>query len=229
MPPAIPPATDVLVLVLGAWTTGTIVLGALTRLGGEVDPGHFKVVWLVSAVLAGVWGFSAPAAWALAGWCVLTFASIYARRDTEAGLVAGAGAIAVLVVTAAPVAFALTAALLLGAVTNAMLLGHWHLNQPKLGTGPLRRLVWALWAGIAVFTAASVLLVAGALSSRTDAAVLGGVTAVAFTLFTGVLTAMVTHLVRRRSIMSATGILYLAILLCFVSVFTGSLGALAPR
>jgi len=42
-----------------------------------------------------------------------------------------------------------------------------------------------------------------------------------------ILTAMVTHLVRTRSIMSATGVLYLEILMCLVAAFTGLLAALA--
>jgi hypothetical protein len=33
--------------------------------------------------------------------------------------------------------------------------------------------------------------------------------------------------VKSKSIMSATGVLYLAVLLCIVSVFTGTLGALS--
>jgi hypothetical protein len=68
-------------------------------------------------------------------------------------------------------------------------------------------------------------LAAGGLPA--GAAPLAAVTAIAFAAFCGVLTAMVHHLVRTRSIMSATGILYLEILLCLVAVFTGSLAAQA--
>lgn len=228
MPSQTPPATDVLLLVLAAWTTGTVVLGAATRLGGEVDPGHFKVIWLVSAALAALFGIWEPLGWALAAGCLAAFGAVYLKRDAIVGGLAGAGAVAVLLASGAPAVFGLAAALLLGAATNAMLLGHWHLNQPRLGTGPLRRLVWALWAGVGAFTAVSGVLVARALDERVDVAMLGGVTAIFFTLFTGILTAMVAHLVRRRSIQSATGILYLEILLVFVAVFTGALGALAP-
>lgn len=228
MPSQTPPAADVLLLVLIAWTTGTVVLGAATRLGGEVDPGHFKVIWLVSAALAALLGIWEPLGWALAAGCLAAFGAVYLKRDAILGALAGLGAVAVLLASGAPAAFALTAALLLGAVTNAMLLGHWHLNQPRLGTGPLRRLVWGLWAGVGAFAVACGVLIARALDERVDVAMLGGVTAIFFTLFTGVLTAMVAHLVRRRSIQSATGILYLEILLVFVAVFTGALGALAP-
>jgi hypothetical protein len=85
--------------------------------------------------------------------------------------------------------------------------------------------VWALWVALVAFIAASValLVVGGADGVRS----LGGVTAIAFAAFCGILTAMVHHLVRTRSIMSATGILYLEILMLLVSAFTGSLAALA--
>jgi hypothetical protein len=146
-------------------------------------------------------------------------------------LLTAAASIAILVATALTrrggdpslAAFALAAALLMGAVTNAMLLGHWHLNQPRLGTRPIRRLVWALWAGLAVYGPASVWLAL----QGSGATGLGGTTAATFVVFAAVLTAMVGHLVKTRSIMSATGILYLEVLLCLVAVFTGSLGALA--
>lgn len=122
-----------------------------------------------------------------------------------------------------PRLFVLPTAALLGSVTNTMLLGHWHLNQPRLGAKPILRLVWALWAGLAVYAAACVALVAGSTGLRSFAAT----TAIAFTVFAAVLQAMVTHLVRTRSIMSATGILYLEVLLVFVAAFTGALAALA--
>lgn len=210
-----------------AWACGSTLFAAASRLGGQIDSGHFKVVWLVSAALSALAGPAHPAAWLLAGVCALAFVLVWPGRDRIPGLVAAAGAVGVLLAAGRPLGFTLAAALLMGGVTNAMLLGHWHLNQPRLGTQPLMRLLWALWAGLALFGAASGVLVAQALDRAVDAAVLGGLTALAFTVFAAVLTAMVTHLVRKRSIMSATGILYLEILLCLVAVFTGSLGALA--
>lgn len=191
MPLDVPPPTEVLTLVFGAWALGTIAFALWSRTWGEIQSGHFKVMWLVSAGLA-----------AAAGW----------------GIVAGA-----LDPTAEDGAFALAAAALLGAVTNAMLLGHWHLNQPRLGTRPILRLVYALWAALALYAAATAALIA----TGDGVTVFAAVTALAFTVFAGVLTAMVHQLVRTRSIMSATGILYLELLLAFVAAFTGSLGALA--
>jgi hypothetical protein len=215
-----PPATTVLALVLLSWTAGTIVLGAATRTGGRVDDGHFKVVWLVSAAMAVLAGFAHHWVWALAALCAVT---AWRRELTIPAAAGGLGALA----TARPLAFAACAALLLGSVTNAMLLGHWHLNQPKLGTTPLRNLVRGVFAGVVAFAVACVIVLRDALDHERDTAIVGAITGLAFVSFAAVLAAMVAHLVRTRSIMSATGILYLAILLAFVAVFTGSLGALA--
>ncbi len=220
--PDVPPPTDVLTLVFLAWMAGTAVLGAATRLWGEIQPGHFKVVWLTTAAIGIAAGFGYRPAWIVAALALLTFAAIYRRSDRIAGAVTGVTAAVVLGFGAQPYAFAEAA--LLGAVTNAMLLGHWHLNQPKLGTEPIARLVTALWTAIAAFVGSSVWL----LIVRTGSGVRGlaMVTGIVFGVFMAVLTAMVQHLVRTRSIMSATGILYLEILLAFVAVFTGSLAAL---
>jgi hypothetical protein len=220
--PDVPPPTDVLTLVFLAWMAGTAVLGAITRLWGEIQGGHFKVVWLTTAGIGIAAGFGYRPAWVVVALALVTYAAIYRDLERVAGTVTGVVAAVVLGLGAQPYAFAEAA--LLGAVTNAMLLGHWHLNQPKLGTKPIARLVLALWAAIAVFVGSSVWL----LVARTGAGVRGlaMVTGIVFGVFMAVLTAMVQHLVRTRSIMSATGILYLEILLAFVAVFTGSLAAL---
>ncbi len=236
MPPQIPPATDVLVLVILAWGVGTAAGGALIRLGGQVQAGHFKVVWLVSAVMLGLGALAYPPAWAAAAACLLAFGSVYARRDAVVGLVAAAGSVAVLVTASlgaetgrvALAGFMLATAALVGSVTSAMLLGHWHLNQPRLGTGPLRALVWGTWGSLGVFVVASVTLLVAGMRAEAGTVVMGATTAAAFGVFSMVLTAMVTHLVKIRSIQSATGILYLEILLVFASAFTGTLAALSP-
>ncbi len=222
MPIDVPAPTQVLTLVFLAWAVGTAAFAAWTRLWGEIQPGHFKVIWLVTAALAAAAGFGHAPAWILTALCTATFAAIYSKRDREVGIVTAAAGLTILGLGKPPYGFAIAA--LMGAVTNAMLLGHWHLNQPRLGTKPIIRLVWSLVAGLVVFAAATAVLAIGSVSVR----LLGAGTAVAFALFAGVLTAMVIHLVRTRSIMSATGILYLEILLCFVAAFTGSLAALAP-
>ncbi len=222
MPVDVPPPTEVLTLVFLAWAVGTVAFGAWSRLWGEIQPGHFKVIWLASTGLSLAAGFGHTPAFILAVLCAATFGTIYAQRDREAGTVTAAAGLAILGLGAPAYGFAVAA--LMGTVTNAMLLGHWHLNQPKLGTKPIARLVWSLVGGLTLFAVASALLAFGSVSIR----LFGAGTAVAFAIFAGVLTAMVTHLVRTRSIMSATGILYLTILLCFVASFTGSVAALAP-
>lgn len=223
----IPAPTTVLTVVFLAWTTGTIVIGALTRLWGEVQGGHFKVVWLVGAGLSAGAGFGYYPAWLLTLLCLVTFGMIYADADRVPGAITALASLFVLAAGVDLSGYAFAAAALMGAVTNAMLLGHWHLNQPRLGTKPIARLVIGLWGGLAVYIAAAGALIALGLGNG-GVRVLAATTALAFAAFAGVLTAMVHHLVRTRSIMSATGILYLEILLCFVAVFTGSLAALAP-
>ena len=222
MPVDVPAPTKVLTLVFLAWAAGTAVFAAWSRSWKEVHAGHFKVIWLVATGLTLAAGFGYPPAWILTALSAGTFAAIYSRRDREAAVVTAVASLVILGLGQSSYGYAIAA--LMGTVTNAMLLGHWHLNQPKLGTKPIARLVWSLVGGLVVFAVATAVLALGSASVR----LLAAVTAVAFTLFAGVLTAMVAHLVRTRSIMSATGILYLEILLCFVAAFTGSVAALAP-
>ncbi len=219
----IPPPTQVLTAVFGAWAAGTIVLTVVSRFWGEIGKGHFKVMWLVSAGISFATGFGFYPMWIVAGLSLVTYASIYRNADRIAGLVAAALAPLALVVQSDVSVEAFATALLLGAVTNAMLLGHWHLNQPKLGTKPIARLVYVLWAAILLFLGATVQI----LGRATGIGPLGAWTALGFAAFSLILTGMVTHLVRTRSIMSATGILYLEILMLWVAAFTGTLAALA--
>ncbi len=218
----IPPPTQVLTLVFLAWLAGTAAIGALTRVWGQIGPGHFKVIWLVIAGIGVAAGFGHRPAWVLAAASMLTFAAIYVRRDREGGVLTAAGSAVVLAFAAPAYAFAVAA--MLGAVGNAMLLGHWHLNQPKLSTKPIARLVLVLLASLVAFIAATTLVLVG---SPSGIRMLGGVTAIAFAVLAAGLSVMVRHLVATRSIMSATGVLYLQILLTFVAAFTGSLAALS--
>jgi len=223
MSASIPPPTQVLTLVFLAWAAGTIVLAAVSRFFGEIGPGHFKVMWLVGAGISFAAGFGYRPSFAIAGLCLITFMTIYTDSDKYTGLLTAAASLVALGAGTdlRPEAFAV--ALLLGAVSNAMLLGHWHLNQPRLGTKPIARLVWILWAGIVAYLA-----VTGAILAHPKGVQgLGAVTGLAFAAFCLILTAMVHHLVRTRSIMSATGILYLEILMCLVAAFSGTLAALA--
>ncbi len=223
MPADIPPPTQVLTHVFLAWAAGTIVLGAVSRFFGEIQAGHFKVIWLVSAGLAFAAGFGYHPAFGLAGLSLVTYVAIYGEADKIAGAVTAAAAVGALVAGTDHSVETAAVALLMGSVSNAMLLGHWHLNQPRLGTKPIARLVWVVWAGIIAYLAVTATMVAHPKGVQGLAAVTG----LAFAAFCLILTGMVHHLVRTRSIMSATGILYLEILMCLVAAFTGTLAALA--
>jgi hypothetical protein len=167
----------------------------------------------------------------------------YGRTDA-AGVVAGSlagvsGAVALYAAArdmsawAAPLAFSevLAGAALLGAVTNGMLLGHWYLNQPGLKPWALARLTKlclsaSILTGLAGFTAAGKL--AGA---ETQGSVLGlpgfgesfgvvfFITWAVLIVFTGAIVWMVKRCIDIRSIQSATGLYYVALLTAGVSEF----------
>lgn len=122
-------------------------------------------------------------------------------------------------------------AFFLGAVTNGMMLGHWYLNQPGLKPWALARLTQA--ALIAVGLSALIgLLAAGKLAgAETEGAVLGlpgfgdsfGVAFygvwVALLVATGLVVVGARRCIKIRSIQSATGLYYVAILTAGVAEF----------
>jgi hypothetical protein len=125
----------------------------------------------------------------------------------------------------------ITGMLLMGAVTNGMMLGHWYLNQPGLKPWALARLTGL---GIVVVVACAAAAIAGAgrlTASETRGAVLGipgfgesfGVAFFAVGLgllvFTGAIVWMARRCVRIRSIQSATGLYYVALLTAGVAEF----------
>jgi hypothetical protein len=179
---------------------------------------------------------------------VLVGAALYAivqfsRTDVPGAFVgacAAAAGLAALVVLGAsvrgwplvPAAIQLFAgALLLGAVTNGMLLGHWYLNQPGLKPWALARLTALTLVAIAASAVAGIAVVGRLSRASTDGAVLGipgfgdslGPTFFAIWLamvaFTGVVVWMARKCVKIRSIQSATGLLYVALLSAGVSEF----------
>ena len=174
---------------------------------------------------------------------VLYLAVQYSRTDVP-GVVVGsaagiAGAVALTLSAGAisgwPQALAavelMAGAGLLGAVTNGMLLGHWYLNQPGLKPWALARLTQlALVATIA--TAVLGFVATGRLvNASTEGAVLGlpgfgesfgAIFFAAWALllgFTGVVVWMAKRCVNIRSIQSATGLYYVALLTAGVSEF----------
>lgn len=131
-----------------------------------------------------------------------------------------------------PAALGLVAgALLLGAVTNGMLLGHWYLNQPGLKPWALGRLSDLCLAGVVASGLVGALGVGRLAGAETEGAVLGlpgfgesfGAAFyaiwIALLLFTGVVSGMARRCVKIRSIQSATGLFYVAILTAGVSEF----------
>ena len=167
----------------------------------------------------------------------------YVRSDAV-GAVVGAGAGAVggaALVASASLAGALpwplaalqlvSGAALVGSVVNGMLLGHWYLNQPGLQPWALARLT-VLGLGATVVAALLGLVAAPRLAgASTEGAVLGlpgygsSFGAVFFSVWlglvglTGTVVAMARRCVRIRSIQSATGLLYVAVVTAAIAEF----------
>jgi hypothetical protein len=167
----------------------------------------------------------------------------YSRTDVP-GVVVGAAAGMVGLICLVTVAEALpgwppalaaleltAGALLLGAVTNGMLLGHWYLNQPGLKPWALGRLSDLCLLGVGVSAVLGLVAVGRLAGAETQGAVLGlsgfggsfgvffyGIW-IALLIFTGVVSWMARRCVTIRSIQSATGLFYVAILTAGVSEF----------
>ena len=122
-------------------------------------------------------------------------------------------------------------AALLGSVTNGMLLGHWYLNQPGLQPWALARVTTA---GLVVTALSAVIGLSGAsrfIDAPTEGAALGlpgfgqdfgpafFFIWLALVLFTGAVLYGVKRCIAIRSIQSATGLYYVAILTAGVAEF----------
>ena len=130
---------------------------------------------------------------------------------------------------AGPLLSLLVGALALGLVSEAMILGHWYLVKPKLPGQPLQELTFLLLAILALQAALLVLnatvpardapestaLLAGSLASNPAFWLRVGVGL----LFPLVLAYMAWQSSREHAMMSATGLLYIAV----GAVFTGEL------
>lgn len=122
-----------------------------------------------------------------------------------------------------------TSAALLGAALTAMLLGHSYLIAPSMSLAPLRRLLLALFVALLLRA-----VVAGtALGFWTAGRSPGTLTEVAVLwlpvrwgvgfVLAGVLTAMAWQTARLRNTQAATGILYIAVVFCFLGELTAQL------
>ncbi len=122
-------------------------------------------------------------------------------------------------------------ALVLGGVTNGMMLGHWYLNQPGLKPWALARLTTLALVACGASLALGLATVSTLSSASTAGAALGlqgfggdfglffyGIW-VALVVFTGAVVWMARRCIQIRSIQSATGLYYVAILTAGVSEF----------
>ena len=122
-------------------------------------------------------------------------------------------------------------ALLLGGVTNGMMLGHWYLNQPGLKPWALARLTMLSIVACGASLALGLATVSLLSSAATEGAALGipgfgqdfglffyGIW-IALVVFTGVVVWMARRCIQIRSIQSATGLYYVAILTAGVAEF----------
>jgi hypothetical protein len=124
-----------------------------------------------------------------------------------------------------------TGALVLGGVTNGMMLGHWYLNQPGLKPWALARLTMLSLVACGASLALGLATVNVLSNAATEGAALGipgfgedfgvffyGIW-VALVGFTGAVVWMARRCIQIRSIQSATGLYYVAILTAGVAEF----------
>lgn len=122
-------------------------------------------------------------------------------------------------------------ALFLGAVTNGMMLGHWYLNQPGLKPWALARLTQAALVAVGLSALLGILAVGKLSGAATEGAILGlpgfgdsfGVAFygvwLALLVSTGLVVVGARRCIKIRSIQSATGLYYVAILTAGVAEF----------
>ena len=212
-----------------AWCAIACAVGAIfaTRAStSNIDASGARTATVVLAVVA-----------------VLYLAMQYVRTDVPGAVVGLAGAVAGAVAltlvgsllggwsTLLAALELVSGMVLLGAVTNGMLLGHWYLNQPGLKPWALARLT-DLGVYAAIASAALGLVAAGKLSNAsTEGAVLGlpgfgesfsfvfYMAWIAILGLTGAVVWMARRCVKIRSIQSATGLFYVALLTAGVAEF----------
>jgi hypothetical protein len=122
-------------------------------------------------------------------------------------------------------------AITIGTVTTAMLLGHWYLVVPNLSTKPLFILLGILAAGFllqAALAAAALVVLGGHSDFPTIHDVVYGGYSLTFWMHIAagialplIITALALQSTRMRSLMSATGLLYVAVVLTLVGQVTG--------
>jgi hypothetical protein len=241
-------ADAVVSVVLFEWAAGVVAAASWTQSWAVVRRGHFRIVAWAGVVLGGLAalasGTDVPLVAALFLALVVAYLAVQYAATDRPGVVTGYGAagvgalmlaVAAGLVTGWPFALAfvelLSGALLLGAVTNGMLLGHWYLNQPGLKPWALGRLTNLSLVGTAASGAAGAAGAVLLMGASTEGAGFGlpgagEELAPAFffiwlllVAFTGVVVWMAHRCTRIRSIQSATGLMYVAILTAGVAEF----------
>lgn len=195
-------------------TLGLTTLAAL--LSYSVTPGTF---WY--AVLAAVFSYVGSVCWlcekSTAGRILLVVVATLALVGLMALIKPPiAISLSALLGWLAPV----TSGLLLGMTMAAMLLGHWYLNSPTMELAPLRRLILAIGAAVALQAVVSSLGLWGEIASDATLStrlILFVILRWAFGLVgVGALAWMAWQTLKVPNTQSATGILYVAVIGTFV-------------
>ncbi len=207
---------------------GFLLLNAVFLLGFALAGIWLRTVLPVTQLVEGAmspWVALEPGVWALCA-CLLAAALVAlkverrtaARATGTLGALAGLGALGISAAAYAPAGRSLllvlvsfwAAALALGSVWTAMMLGHWYLVTPRLAPRPLLRLIALLGGALAI----QALLLAAEAAAGLSLAVIPWL----FWLRTGVgialpavLAVLAWRTARVRSMMSATGLLYVAL------------------
>lgn len=230
---------QVTALLAGHLAAGGLFVTAVLAIGNKLPIAFLRFCTAASAltaVLAAILDDSAlrPAWWLIALAAGAWYTLIKWRSPGRAVAV-----VAALVGLGVPVGFAMGAAttggglaaassasssLLLGAVTITMILGHWYLVDTSLSIAPLRSGARWLWAGVALrFGAVALVLAYGGfevLHVRRLADIIFSTSGLFF-FFRSImglaapllLTGLIWQTVKIRSTQSATGLLYVALIL----------------
>lgn len=236
-------AAAAFILIALELLVGTFVLMFATRaVWRVVDRGHYRAAtWVLFPLMLGL-ALTIPGRLRshglIAGALMAAFlAAVYSRRpllEAVSGAAASAWGVWLLAESglgacepacAAGAVHALAGAFFLGAVTHGMTLGHWYLNQPRLPIDPLegaaRLGIASVAASLAVGVATRPMLLEGQVP--------GGILPVSPAGYwwswllllagTGVLALMARSTVRSRSTQSATGLLYIAMVVALGAQF----------
>ncbi len=239
-------ALSVFALRLAAGMTACLLLLS----PAQVNPRFYRVHFLTALGLAGLAALFPPAAGGWALWTLLAAGAAFALAGSVAWflekapggrtlivltLLALAGALAcVEAADPAAVRAALAAALadvtsaaLLGAAVTAMLMGHSYLIAPSMSLRPLLLLIAALAVAVATRMAVDgwVFWTAGRATGSLDNERILLMLVRWAVGFAGVLglTWMAWRTARIRSTQSATGILYVVVIFCFLGELTSQL------